>query len=101
MYRKAALVGYDDPTAYGFTMQTLFHQPRNNKINNDFYAMLNYLRANLPDEEISKELEIMGLRKINPHFSDYVDLVKRTREELKNLLRNEATDDILTYAGLL
>ena len=101
MYRKAALVGYDDPTAYGFTMQTLFHQPRNHKINNDFYAMLNYLRTDLSDEYISKELEIMGLRKSNPHFSDYVDLVKRTRVELKYLLRNEATDDILTYAGLL
>ena len=101
MYRKAALVGYDDPTSYGFTMQTLFQQPRNHKINNDFYAMLNYLRTDLSDEKISKELEIMGLRKGNLHFSDYVDLVKRTRVELKNLLRNEATDDILTYAGLL
>ena len=63
--------------------------------------MLNYLRTDLSDEYISKELEIMGLRKSNPHFSDYVDLVKRTRVELKYLLRNEATDDILTYAGLL
>lgn len=98
MYRKAALVGYHDSTTYGITMRTLFHQPK--KVSNDFYAMLNYLKRDLSDNDIKRELIIMGMKTNNVHFNDYVNLVKRTRDELKKLLLNEASLEILQYVGL-
>jgi hypothetical protein len=98
MYRKASLINFQDPTTYGITMATLFRQ--NKKISNDFYAMLNYLRHNLSDDEIGKELLIMGIKKSDRHFLDYIDLVKRTREELKTLIKKEAPEEVRIYAGL-
>lgn len=99
MYRKAAMLGFNDLTTYGITMDTLFHKSQ--KVSNDFYAMLNYLKRTFTDNDIIKELVIMGMKKSDPHIQDYVSLVKRTREELKNLLRSEAPQEVLKYAGLL
>ena len=68
-------------------------------MSNDFYAMLNYLKRDLSDEDIMKELQIAGLSKI-PNFNEYIDLVKRTRAELKRLIISEGTKDILEYTNL-
>lgn len=103
MYRKASLVGFDDKTSYGITLNHLFNlhnvKPRE-KCSNDFFAMLNYLKKEYSDNDIERELLIMGMSKQNPHFSDYVSLVKRTREELRNLLSSEASKQILDYVGI-
>ncbi len=98
MYRKASLLGFDDKTTYGITLPTLFSL-KDKDMSNDFYAMLNYLKRNLTEEEIIKELHIAGLTKL-PHFYEYVELVKRTRSELKQLILQEGSDDILKYVGL-
>lgn len=98
MYRKASLLGFDDKTTYGITLPTLFSL-KDKDMSNDFYAMLNYLMRNLTEEEIIKELHIAGLAKL-PHFYEYVELVKRTRSELKQLILQEGSDDILKYVGL-
>lgn len=103
MYRKASLVGYKDKTTYGITLEHLFRlhyvNPRE-KCSNDFFAMLNYLKRLYSDQDIKKELLVMGMNKKNSHFNDYVSLVKRTREELRNLLRLEAPKQILDYVGI-
>ena len=51
--------------------------------------------------DIANELLVMGIKKSNPHFDDYICLVERTREELKDLLRKEATVSIKRYVGLI
>lgn len=99
MYRKASLIYHNDPSTYGIKMRTLFTQTK--KISNDFYAMLNFLKKDLATIDIANELLVMGMKKNNPHFGDYVHLVERTREELKDLLLEEATDSIKRYVGLI
>lgn len=98
MYRKASLVGLNDQTTYGINLGTLFKQPK--KVSNDFYAMLNYLRKQYTDEDIAKELLVMGMDKKDAHFNDYIDLVKRTRTELKNMLLSEAPRQVIAYAEI-
>lgn len=98
MYRKAALIGLTDPTSYGISLGHLFQKPK--KVSNDFYAMLNYLRREYTNADIAKELQIMGMKKSDEHFNDYIALVKRTRDELKNMLRSVAPQQVLEYVGL-
>ena len=103
MYRKASLVGYNDSTSYGISLDHLFNLHNikpHEKCSNDFFAMLNYLKKAYSDNDIERELLIMGMSKQNPHFNDYVSLVKRTREELRNLLRSEASKQVLDYVGI-
>ena len=54
---------------------------------------------NLTDAEIARELRIAGMGGMD-HFDDYVQLVKRTREELKRLINAEGSSDTKRYIGL-
>ena len=99
MYRKAALIGFTDATTYGDTLAQLF-QDRGAR-SDDFFAMLNFLRANLTDEDIRKELRIAGLGRLDT-FEQYVRLVKATRKELKAMiLAQENCDEVKRYVGLI
>lgn len=98
MYRKASLLGYDDHTTYGITMDKLFSL-RNDTLSNDFFSMLYYLKRDLSDEDIRRELRIAGLGKL-PNIDQYITLVQQTREELKNLIRNEGSNEIKSFIGL-
>lgn len=93
MYRRASLLGYEDLTTYGIEPLTLYHN-RKGKLSNDFFAMLNFLRRDLSKQDIADELKIIGLSKL-PNLEKYVDLVVRTREELKSLLVNKGMKDFL------
>ena len=98
MYRKAALVGFNDTTTYGITMNSLYKHKKQ-KISDDFFAMLNFLKKDLSDEDIYKELNIAGLGRFE-QLPYYVELVKRTRLELKNLVVNEGNESILNYLNI-
>ena len=98
MYRKAALVGYVDRSTYGVSIPRLYAE-RMHKISDDFYAMLNFLKRDLTDAEIARELRIAGMGGMD-HFDDYVQLVKRTRVELKRLINAEGSSDTKRYIGL-
>lgn len=87
MYRKAALLGYEDNRSYGITMATLY-QRKDQKISDDFFAMLSFLKRDLTDEAIRKELIISGMGGM-PNFERYVALVHRTRAELRRLVEND------------
>lgn len=93
MYRRASLLGYEDLTTYGIEPLTLYHN-RKGKLSNDFFAMLNFIRRDLSKQDIADELKIIGLSKL-PNLEKYVDLVVRTREELKSLLVNKGMKDFL------
>ena len=98
MYRKAALVGYVDGSTYGVAIPRLYAE-RIHKISDDFYAMLNFLKRDLSDAEIARELRIAGMGGME-HFNDYVQLVMRTREELKRLINAEGSFETKRYIGL-
>ena len=99
MYRKAALIGFPDSTTYGDTLAQLF-QDRGAR-SDDFFAMLNFLRANLTDEDIRKELRIAGLGRLDT-FEQYVRLMNATRKELKAMiLAQENCDEVKRYVGLI
>lgn len=98
MYRKAALVGYPDRTDYGMTINRLFREKVGDG-SDDFYAMINFLKRDLTDEDIVRELRIAGMG-IFENLDAYVQLVKRTREELKCLINAEGSVELKGYIGI-
>lgn len=99
MYRKASLVGLADKTTYGNTLNSLFRR-KDQHVSDDFYAMLNFLRTNLAESDIRKELCIAKVNNL-PNFEKYIDLVRRTREELLSLISSEGNEQLNEYVGLL
>lgn len=98
MYRKAALVGYPDRTVYGMTINRLFREKVGDG-SDDFYAMINFLKRDLTDEAIARELRIAGMGRFE-NLDAYVQLVKRTREELKCLINAEGSGELKGYIGI-
>ncbi len=99
MYRRAALTRYQDSTTYGDTLEQLFHDK--GERSDDFFAMINFLRLNMSDDDIRRELRIAGLGRLNT-FERYVQLVKETRAELKAMiLAQDNCDDVKRYVGLI
>ena len=99
MYRRAALIGENDPTTYGNRFITLYNlKSLNNKnsLPNDFFAMLEFLKKDLTREEIKKELRIAGMAGFGD-LDEYVDLVVRTRAELGAMIRDDNNSTILSY----
>jgi 7-cyano-7-deazaguanine synthase in queuosine biosynthesis len=99
MYRKAALLGCDDQTRYGVTINHLY-QIKGEKLSDDFYAMLNFLKKNLSDDDIRHELRNAGLGRF-PNFEGYVNLVHRTRQELRRLVEAEGDNSVKQYIGAI
>lgn len=93
MYRRASLLKYEDLTTYGIEPLTLYHNKKG-KLSNDFFAMLNFLRRDLNKKDIAEELKIIGFGNF-PNLEKYVELVVRTREELKSFLIDKGMKDIL------
>lgn len=98
MYRKAALVGYPDRTVYGTTINRLFREKVGDG-SDDFYAMINFLKRDLTDEDIVRELIVAGMGRFE-NLDAYVQLVKRTREELKCLINAEGSVELKGYIGI-
>lgn len=98
IYRKAALVGYNDSTSYGNELDSLYRK-RELQLTDDFFAMLNFLKADLTEEDIKKELRIAKVNEL-PNIEKYVDLVIRTRTELRNLIALDGSNDLKRYIGL-
>ena len=97
MYRKAALVGENDPTTYGNKLITLFNK-KGSVSAIDVYAMLNFLKKDLTKEQIRHELRVAGMGAF-PDLDDYVALVERTRAELKSMVIADNNRTILNYMG--
>lgn len=97
MYRKASLVGEADKTTYGNKLETIFMK-RDGDVSNDFYAMLDFLKSDLSDKDIKKELYIAGMSMFD-NIDKYVDLVKKTRDELSKMLKSENSLLINKYMG--
>lgn len=99
MYREASLVGFADSTTYGNELNSLFRN-KHLQLTDDFYAMLNFLKTDLSEEEIRRELRIAKVNEL-PNFEEYVNLVVRTRSELKTLIASKGSNELKKYIGLL
>ena len=95
MYRRAALLGENDPTTYGNSFATLFDN-RGTKLSEDFFAMLNFLKKDLSREDIRRELLIAGMCGFED-LGNFVDLVVRTREDLKNMVYADGCADVISF----
>ena len=99
MYREASLVGYEDKTLYGNELDSLFKQ-KQLQLTDDFFAMLNFLKTDLTEDDIKKELRIAKVNTL-PHFEKYVDLVVRTRTELISLISSKGSNELKRYIGII
>lgn len=99
MYREASLIGFADSTTYGNELDSLFRN-KHLQLTDDFYAMLNFLKTDLTDEEIKRELRIAKVNEL-PNCEQYVNLVVRTRSELKTLIASKGSNELKKYIGLL
>lgn len=97
MYRRASLVEEHDRTTYGNQFNTLYRK-RGDKVSEDFFAMLNFLKSDLTREQIKRELRIAGMTGFKD-LDEYVELVIRTRAELAAMIRNDNDISILKYMG--
>ena len=97
MYRKAALIGNVDNTTYGNRFITLFNK-KGDKVAEDFYAMLDFLKKDLTISDIKRELRIAGMVNFND-LDDYANLVVRTRTELLNMIMKDNNYSITNYLG--
>lgn len=97
MYRKASMVGERDLTTYGNRFGTLFGK-KGDKVAEDFFAMLNFLKYDLTREEIKRELRIAGMTGFED-LDEYVDLVVRTRAEISAMIREDNNSNVLRYMG--
>lgn len=97
MYRKASLVGEIDNTTYGNRFITLFDKKKD-KVSQDFFAMLDFLKKDITRNEIKRELHIAGMTDFSD-IDEYVDLVVRTRAELIRMLQADNNSAINNYMG--
>lgn len=97
MYRKASMIGEKDLTSYGNRFATLFGK-KGDKVSEDFFAMLNFLKIDLTREQIEKELKVAGMTDFDD-LDEYVDLVVRTRTELASMIRADNCIAVLKYMG--
>lgn len=97
MYRKASLIGETDSTTYGNKFSTLFFK-KGNKVAEDFFAMLEFLKKDFTRGQIRRELNIAGMSSFSD-LEEYIDLVLRTRTELSNMLKADKNPVIDKYMG--
>jgi hypothetical protein len=62
--------------------------------------MLNFLSREITEDDIRKELLIAGLGRL-PNIDGYVDLVVRTRQELRRLVEAEGDNSVKQYIGAI
>jgi 7-cyano-7-deazaguanine synthase in queuosine biosynthesis len=97
IYRKASLLSMNDKTTYGNSVNSLI--PFKTKKGQDIGACLEFLRLSLSSKDVTHELIINGIKNINK-LNQYTDLVMRTRNELKELVRKIGNNEVKTKAGI-
>lgn len=98
IYRRSALlVIQDKKTTYGSELNSLF--PFQTKKGQDASACLDYLKKEIGKKEIRQELFINGLKDISK-INSYINLIERTRNELKQWIATVGNRQIKSKAGL-
>jgi len=97
VYRQASLIKIVDNTSYGNTINSL--SPFLSKKSQDMSACLYFLNNPISKEEIKLELIVNGVKNILK-LNQYVELICRTRDELKNWVAKVGNSKIKTKAGI-
>lgn len=104
LYRRVALdtIGLDNPSFWGTDVLngTKYDlSKRYQKRNRDFRALLYFIKYRLTDNVIRRELIINGVTE-ETELSKYVELVKRSYNQVKEWLDKKAPSHIKHLAGL-
>lgn len=97
IYRQASLLKNVDVTTYGNTINSL--SPFLSKKSQDVGACLDFLNSPLSKEAIKQELIVSGVKNLSK-LNQYVEVVWRTREELKLWVKNVGNSMVKTKAGV-
>lgn len=97
IYRRAALASVTDNTTYGSELNSLF--PFLTKKGQDAGACLEFLQKTLNKKEIKQELLINGLKDLEKS-NKYVNVVERTRIELKKWVQEVGNSNVKQRTGL-
>lgn len=97
LYRQASLKEINDPSSYGNDINNL--PPFQSKKSQDVGACLDYLKNPITKEEIKQELIVGGVKNLSK-LNQYVDVVWRTREELKMWVKKVGNSTVKAKAGV-
>lgn len=97
VYRQASLTTISDETSYGNSINSL--APFLKKKTQDVGACLDFLNRELTKEDIKQELIVNGVKNLSKLY-EYVDVVWRTREELRRWVNITGDDEVKLKAGL-
>ena len=103
IYRRASLhrVGLDVGSSYGCDIcEGEVHLEYDKDLANDFRALVSFLRSNLSYQEIATLLLTNGSIELNL-LPKYADVVARSIDEVRTLIRDKGTDEIRQRAGLV
>ncbi|MGY6521506.1 MAG: Qat anti-phage system QueC-like protein QatC [Mongoliitalea sp.] len=99
VYRQAALKDVVDGSTYGNSINDLFPIKEKRKMAQDINSMLEYLNKNLNEQEIKQELIINGVKNLTK-LNQYVSVVSRTRDELKNWVKKVGNNYVKNKASV-
>ena len=97
IYRQASLMTIGDNTSYGNSINSLI--PFLSKKSQDVGACLDFLNTPLSKEEIKQELIVNGVKNLSK-LNQYVDVVWRMRNELKQWVKKVGNPAIKLKAGV-
>lgn len=98
IYRQASLQSLSDKTEYGNNINNF--DVFKHKKRQDFEACLNYLHEPLTKDEIKNQLLVNGVRNLE-YINKYVDVVVRTRDELKSWIQKKGNRVLKDRAGIV
>lgn len=99
IYRQAALLTTEDKTSYGNSINNLFPLKEKHKKSQDIVALLDFLKTPITKEEIKQELIVNGVKNLSK-LNQYVEVVGRTREELKQWMKKVGNLTVKSKAGV-
>ncbi|MCU0440449.1 MAG: hypothetical protein MUC49_21360 [Raineya sp.] len=99
VYRQVALLIIGDQTIYGNSINNLFPSVKKYKKAQDMAAMLDFLGNQISKEDIKQELIVNGIKNLSK-LSNYVNVVCRTRDELKEWIRKVGNNNVKSKAGI-
>jgi 7-cyano-7-deazaguanine synthase in queuosine biosynthesis len=97
IYRRASLQKTLDGTTYGNTIDSLV--PFLSKKSQDVGVCLDYLNNPITKEEIKQELIVNGVKNLSK-LNQYVDVVWRTRLELREWVKKVGNSTVRSKAGI-
>lgn len=97
IYRQASLLKNVDETTYGNTINSL--SPFLSKKSQDVGACLDFLNSPLSKEAIKQELIVSGVKNLSK-LNQYVEVIWRTRKELKLWVKKVGNSMVKTKAGV-